>query len=401
MATVPRLPKPAGGSPWAGMRILIANWRELGHPRAGGAEVYTEEVARRLVERGHDVTLFSGSYEGAEEDEVVGGVRRVRRGGTLSVYREGRRFATAHRSDFDVMVDQVNTVPFRLDRVAGGTPVGYLTHQLCREIWFTDMAWPAAVVGRYLAEPWWLSQMRKRPAATVSPSSEAELRRAGFVDLVNLGEGMDGEEIYAARKARGARPKEGRPTVLYLGRHASNKRPLHIIEAGEQILIDVEGSQLWFAGGGPELKAVQAGADRLNRIYGEGRVTVFGRVSEDKKYELMERAWCLAVPSVREGWALVVDEAAAVGTKSVGYPVPGLVDSIPAAGGRLAEEANPVSLSAAVTAELGELRGRAGRVVQGWDGGAESWGAVTDRLEAWLESLIDEPKVVPARSLGF
>ena len=41
------------------MRILILTWRDLAHPQAGGAEVYTEQVARRWVADGHDVTLFA------------------------------------------------------------------------------------------------------------------------------------------------------------------------------------------------------------------------------------------------------------------------------------------------------------------------------------------------------
>jgi glycosyltransferase involved in cell wall biosynthesis len=42
----------------------------------------------------------------------------------------------------------------------------------------------------------------------------------------------------------------------------------------------------------------------------------------------MARAHCLLVPSVREGWGLVVIEANSVGTPAVGYDVPGIRDSI-------------------------------------------------------------------------
>ena len=37
------------------MRVLILNWKDLAHPLAGGAEVFTEEMGRALVERGHTV----------------------------------------------------------------------------------------------------------------------------------------------------------------------------------------------------------------------------------------------------------------------------------------------------------------------------------------------------------
>lgn len=381
------------------MRILIANWRDTSHPRAGGAEVYTEEVCARLVERGHEVVWFSAAHDNAGPGDEHRGISRVRAGGTLSTYREGRKYARNNRDRFDIMVDQVNTVPFRLDRVAGSTPVCYLSHQLCREIWNTDMALPAALVGRYIAEPWWLARMRSQPTATVSPSSQSELEAAGFRDVVNLGEGIDRERILEGRRRRGAKPKAEQPTVLYLGRHAANKRPLHLIEAGRRVLERVPGARLWFAGAGPQLEQVREQAASLNELYGEGSVVVFGRVTEDEKYELMEQAWCLAVPSVREGWALVVDEAAAVGTRAVGYPVPGLVDSIPAAGGVLAETADPQALAEAVVATLEEERTRAGEKVEGWVGGAESWEVVADRFETYLEDVIKNPRLNPQRSL--
>lgn len=39
------------------MRILWLNWKDIRHPEAGGAEVYTHEIAKRLVEKGYEVTL--------------------------------------------------------------------------------------------------------------------------------------------------------------------------------------------------------------------------------------------------------------------------------------------------------------------------------------------------------
>ncbi len=41
------------------MRLLILNWRDIRSPRAGGAELLTHEIAKRLVARGHEVTWFT------------------------------------------------------------------------------------------------------------------------------------------------------------------------------------------------------------------------------------------------------------------------------------------------------------------------------------------------------
>ncbi len=73
-------------------------------------------------------------------------------------------------------------------------------------------------------------------------------------------------------------------------------------------------------------------------------VTFLGRVSEEEKRERLGRAHALVATSVREGWGLVVTEAAASGTVAIGYDVAGLRDSIGASGGILTP-ADPASLA--------------------------------------------------------
>ena len=73
-------------------------------------------------------------------------------------------------------------------------------------------------------------------------------------------------------------------------------------------------------------------SDKLKRTASES-VNFFGHVSDGEKRQLMGRAHALLATSVREGWGLTVTEAVAVGTATIGYAVPGLVDSIAASGG--------------------------------------------------------------------
>ena len=56
----------------------------------------------------------------------------------------------------------------------------------------------------------------------------------------------------------------------------------------------------------------------------EKQVTFFGRVSEEKKMELMARAHILLHASVREGWGLVVLEAAFVVAVGTGLCIVGM-----------------------------------------------------------------------------
>ena len=53
---------------------------------------------------------------------------------------------------------------------------------------------------------------------------------------------------------------------------------------------------------------------------GAGDIVVFeGHVDEERKHEIYERAWLLALPSLKEGWGLVVGEAGMHRTPTVAY----------------------------------------------------------------------------------
>src|SRR5438477_7240913 len=71
--------------------IVILAWRCIKSPLAGGAEKVTHEIARRWVEWGHRVTLFCASFPEADPEDVIDGVRVVRRGNQHTVYWQAFR----------------------------------------------------------------------------------------------------------------------------------------------------------------------------------------------------------------------------------------------------------------------------------------------------------------------
>jgi glycosyltransferase involved in cell wall biosynthesis len=318
------------------VRLLICNWRDLAHPAAGGAEVWTEMVARHLAGKGHDVTLFAAAVRGRTEREQVEGVRIVRRGSRLGVYREARRFWSEEDGKFDVVVDEINTRPFMAPRFASGTPVVAVAHQVAREVWFEEAPFPISVVGRYVLEPWWLRSYADVPTLTLSPSSAASLHAYGLRDVRAITPGSDERDVRP-------RQKEAVPTIAFLGRLVPSKRPDHVVEAFRIVRRTHPEARLWILGDGRMGRA-------LARSAGEG-VELFGRVTPEERDDRLGRAHLLVATSVREGWNLTVSEAAALGTPCIGYDVCGLTDSIPRSGGHLVPE-SPEALAAAVTAHL-------------------------------------------------
>ena len=146
--------------------------------------------------------------------------------------------------------------------------------------------------------------------------------------------------------ARPPMEKESVPTVVFIGRLSANKRPEHAIRAFGLVRRQLPEAQMWVIGSGPE-------EARLRKMAGP-RVTFLGRVPEEEKHERLGRAHALVVTSVREGWGLVVTEAAARGTVAIGYDVPGLRDSIRASGGILTR-ADPASLASGLVGLLSSV----------------------------------------------
>ncbi len=349
------------------MRILIYNWRDLAHPFSGGAEVYTDHVAREWVLRGHQVTLFCSAVDGQPEWDIAeGGYQVVRRGSRHGVYRAARQFwEDEGRGRFDLVVDEINTRPFGCPRWVRDTPVVGLIHQVAREVWFHEAPLPVAMLGRCWLEKHWLASYRDVRTVTVSESSLESLRHYGLLNVVAVPEGFE-QPIDSSLTAS----KEAVPTFAFVGRLSPNKRPQDALRAFELVRRSVPEARLWVLGSGPLEHQLRKRAPQ--------NVEFLGRVGESEKLDRMARAHALVVTSVREGWGLVVTEAASVGTPSIAYNVPGLRDSVAASGGILVGP-SPRLIGERMVAEIPRLLAGALEVAPS---GVTSWDRVADGLLA-------------------
>ena len=375
------------------MRILICNWKDRRHPAAGGAEVYTDACARRWAAAGHHVTLLCATVDGEPAVDMRTGYRIIRRGGRLGVYAAARTFLRANHAGFDVVIDEINTRPFFAHHHAGRTPVVALAHQVAREVWFQEVPLPVAVVGRYVLEPRWLRMYADIPTLTVSTSSAESLRAYGLRNLAIVPEGVEvpaGLTLPAARSAR--------PVLAFCGRLVSAKRPDHAIAAFARAAERLGGAELHVIGTGP-LEA------KLRRSLPAG-VVLHGSVGQREKFEILGAADALLCTSTREGWGLVVSEAAAVGTPTIGYDVAGLRDSVSAARGLIVEPGVD-AMAEAITEWVPKFRRSARSPIP--FGGAASWDHVASDVLGHLERAVADaratarPRAVgswPRRSLA-
>lgn len=306
------------------MRILIINWRDIRNPEAGGAEVHLHETFSRIAAAGHQVALLCCRFPGASENDCLDGIEIIRFGGkwtfNLAVPWYYRRHL-AHRA-FDVVIEDINKIPFLLPWFVKDTPVMVLLHHLFGTTFYRQIN-PLPATYLYLMErliPW---VYRRCPFEVVSESCRDELVGMGVpADMISVvHNGLDAGIIDAPAAPEG---KEA-GLIVYLGRLKKYKNVDHLIQAMAIVRDEVPGARLVVAGTGDRRPALETLTRSLDL---EEAVEFAGYVSESEKIRLLSRAEVAANPSSKEGWGISVIEANARGTPVVATHVAGLRDAV-------------------------------------------------------------------------
>ncbi|MFZ2197768.1 MAG: glycosyltransferase family 4 protein [Thermodesulfovibrionales bacterium] len=293
------------------MKILILNRRDIANPAGGGAELYTHEIASGLVAKyGCEVVVFSSRFEESTEETTIDGVKYVRKGNEVTVHLWGFFYAVKNRTRFDHIIDEFNGIGFFTFFLPDSI---LLIHQMYKEFWFRELG-PAGAFP-YVLEPLLLSLYRKRLAITVSESTKEDLKARGFGEVRIVMNAI-------TDRPEGEVKKDADPTIVFLGRLKSTKRPEDAIEIFRKVKQSAPAARLWMIGAGPLERVLRKQAEGLTNV------VFFGWVKDNEKMALLQRAHVLVVPSVREGFGINVIEAASAGCPAVGYDVPGLRDSI-------------------------------------------------------------------------
>ncbi len=122
----------------------------------------------------------------------------------------------------------------------------------------------------------------------------------------------------AARIALGLDPS--RPVLLFAGKLTAIKRPLDLVAATARL---ADGTQLLVAGDGPLREPMEMAARRAGVS-----LTITGALAQDAMPRAYALADALVLPSARESWGLVINEALACGTPVIASTGCGATDDL-------------------------------------------------------------------------
>jgi glycosyltransferase involved in cell wall biosynthesis len=332
----------------------------------GGGERWYRGLAERLRDEGHEVTYLTlRQWERGGRADLPG-VEVVAVGPRMALYgpRGSRRILPPlvfgagvlwHLTLRGGRYDVVHSAAFPYFSLLAAAAVrrarGYRLVVDWFEVW-SDSYWR-----EYLGRLGWVGALVQRLCARVgqrafclSSLHAGRLRALGLRGDLTVLRGL-----WAGPLDR-PEPAPPEPVVVFAGRLIAEKRAPALVGAVVRAAERRPGLRGAVYGDGPDRQAVLAEIDR----YGvSGIVATPGFVSSDELREALRRALCLLLPSRREGYGLVVVEAASLGvpTVTVAGPDNAAVEHVEeGVNGFVAPTAGPEDLadSIAAVAERGE-----------------------------------------------
>ena len=302
------------------MRVLVLNWRDIKHPRAGGAEVRLHHVYEGMVARGHQVKLISTKFDEAPLKENINGVE-VERSGSDVTYpflcmANIKKWEQSFKAD--VVVEDLNKLPMYTPLFSKKPKLIQMHHLWLKSI-FKEASFVAASIV-YFSEKTIGWFYKKQKFCVVSDSTKDELSTLGVsknqIDIIYNGTDLDYYKVDDSIDQKSN-------YILWLSRMQKYKGPVDAIRAFSKI--KDKSLVLKMAGDGPFLEEVK---NEIQALDLKDRVELLGFVSKEKKRSLLQNAKVLLQTSYKEGWGLTVTEAGACGCPVIAANSPGLRDSV-------------------------------------------------------------------------
>lgn len=308
------------------MRVAVV--LDAVHPySAGGRETRYRHIVSKLSEQGHDVTYYTMNWWGGPQKIAEEGVNYQAIMGYAPLYKgerrsilHGVRFALACfrmlKYDFDVIeadhMPYLQLLPLRIVASVRRVPLVVTWHELWGSDYWRQYLGPLGVIAAGIER---LTTRLPGMIIAVSPQTHDRLLGVGVPPerVVTVVAGVDAEKIGRAPTVPGF-------DLLFVGRLISHKGVDMVLDALSILQGRGISPSFGVVGVGPDADLLRRRVDELGLA---ASVTFLGHVQDDTSlYSLMKGSRLFLLPSTREGFGLVVVEAAAAGlpTVTVSHP---------------------------------------------------------------------------------
>jgi len=304
------------------LKILVLNWNDLKNPYAGGAEVQLEELLRRLVGYGHDVTLLCSGFKNCLKEETVEGVKIIRRGNRFNFNLIAPFYLRklVKENNFDILIEDINKIPFYTPLYLKIRTLILVPHLFATTVFHEINFLLASYI--YLAEKPLVPIYKGKHFNVISESTASDIENRGIprkdISIIHCG---INRELYSYDPGI---VKYENPSILYLGRIKKYKSIQHLLRAYKKVKENIPNAHMAIVGDGDYL-------DELKKLSSSLKLTDIeftGYVSTPEKVERLRKSHVAVLPSLKEGWGLTNIEANSVGTAVIAANSPGLRDSV-------------------------------------------------------------------------
>ncbi len=308
-------------------KILWFSWKDITNPNAGGAEVVSNEIQKRLALK-NTLVLITSSFPGSKKRERIDNIEIIRLNSPRSflplvslIY-----YIFFLRGKFELIIEEINTAPYFLGYFKNKEKIYHLYHQLAEEVWNYETPFPLNYIGRYILEPiaLKLSSFKNDLTFAMSNSTKKSLQKYGYhEDKIKVL--PEATNIIGLNQSEHAN-KASQFTVLYFGSMRRMKRPEHVVEAFAMGLKNTSAKLVLAGTFIPNRKKLIMDLIHKNEL--ESQTTIIEGVSNSQKREIFNKAHVVCMTSIKEGWGLVILEAGLFETPAVAYDADGLRDAI-------------------------------------------------------------------------
>jgi len=286
----------------------------------GGAEKRIYELGKRLAMKGNDVHLFGVKWWTGEdviqkEGMVLHGVCEK-----MELYVNGRRSVyeaiifsitlLPHlvKENFDVI--DVSAFPYfscftvKIVSIFKGTPMVTTWHEVWGDYWYEYLG-KIGIAGKLIER---LVSMISNNSIAVSSLTKKGLESFGVSNIHVVRNGID------LRKINEIKPSINTCDIIFIGRFIKEKNLDILIESVAHIKKDLPKIKCHIIGDGPEKNRLFSQVSDLRL---ENNVKFFGFLDYDEVIAMIKSSKVLVLPSIREGFGIVVLEAFACGVPVV------------------------------------------------------------------------------------